>query len=101
MSDVRKREIICSLLLIGKDILKLFVQCLAFTILFSVCMENGWLGTEEVVTREIFWRLYGTFLAVVPLLVIFRGILGLYHVEVVGDEDSHDGAKQSRFTVLK
>lgn len=74
MSDVRRREIICSLFLIGKDILKLCIQCLVFTILFSVCIENGWLGSEEMINRELFWGLYRTFLVAVPMIVFFAGL---------------------------
>ena len=102
MSDARKREIICSLFLIVKDILKLFIQGLIAAILISVCMENGWIFREEMITREIFWKLYKSILAVVPLIVFLRGVMGLYKVDIVEDEDiSPNKAEQCRFKVIK
>lgn len=84
MKDTQIRKIICMIMLIVKDGVKLLAQCLIATILASICMENGWILSYYTtnVSYDMFWKLYSTIFVLVPLVMFYRGVTGRYKVEI-------------------
>lgn len=97
MKDIQIRKIICMIMLIVKDCIKLLLQCLIATILVSICMENGWILPDCVtdVSYDMFWALYSSIIVLVPFVMFYRVATGRYKVEIrVYDESSLGYAKQ-------
>lgn len=84
MKNIQKREIVLTIMLIVKDAIMWIIRCLIATILFSVCVENGWILSNDNsdISYTMFWELYSTILIVVPLIMFYRGITGKYFVEI-------------------
>lgn len=82
------RTIILTVMLIVKDAIKWIIRCLIATILVSVCMENGWiLSNDNVeVSYAMFWKLYSAIFVLVPLIMFYRGITGKYRIEIAKQE---------------
>lgn len=82
------RTIILTVMLIVKDAIKWIIRCLIATILVSVCMENGWiLSNDNVdVSYAMFWKLYSAIFVLVPLIMFYRGITGKYRMEIAKQE---------------
>lgn len=101
-----KIKVFKTVMLILKDLLKLSMQCLVFTILFSVCFENGWIFQNQVeISHEDFTHLYLTCCIVVPFIVFYRLFTGKYWIEVIHHEfssfDRPVAKKASKFKILK
>lgn len=84
MKDTQIRKIICMIMLIMKDFIKLLMQCLIATILVSICIENGWIlsNCDTDVSYAMFWKLFSDIFVFVPLIMFYRGITGRYKVEI-------------------
>ncbi len=98
MKDTQVRKIICMIMLIVKDGVKLLAYCLIATILVCICMENGWILSDYVtdISYDMFWKLYSAIFVFVPLVMFYRGITGRYKVEIKAykDESSLGYAKR-------
>lgn len=84
MKTIRIKEYTLTIALIVKDVIVLLFQCLIATILVSVCIENGWILSNDTadVSYAMFWKLYSAIFTLVPLIMFYRGITGKYHVEI-------------------
>lgn len=84
MESVQIRKIILTIMLIVKDAIMWMIRCLIATILFSVCVENGWILSNYAtdVSYTMFWKLYSVIFILVPLIIFYRGITGKYFVEI-------------------
>lgn len=84
MKSVQTRKIILTIILIIKDATMWIIRCLIATILFSVCVENGWIlsNDTEDISYTMFWELYSAILILVPLIMFYKGITGKYFVEI-------------------
>lgn len=107
MKDVRTKERILTITLIVKDAISLLLHCLIATILASVCIENGWILSNDTadVSYTMFWKLYSVIVTLVPLIMIYRGITGKYLVEIREYKSETPMGiaknKQSKFKILK
>lgn len=100
MKNVRIKKYILTIASIVKDVIVLLFQCLIATILVSVCIENGWILSNDIadVSYAMFWKLYSGIFILVPLIMFYRGITGKYRVkiEVVKSEPAMGIAKISK-----
>ena len=85
MKNLKTKEHILTIALIIKDVIILFLQCLIATVLVCVCIENGWILSNDTteVSNAMFWKLYSAIFIFVPLIMFYRGITGKYHVEII------------------
>ena len=56
MKDVRTKERILTITLIVKDAISLLSHCLIATILASVCIENGWILSND--TADVSYTMF-------------------------------------------
>lgn len=61
---------------IVKDAIIWASRCLIATILVGVCIENGWILSNNSidVSYAMFWDLYSVIFTLVPLIMFYRGI---------------------------
>lgn len=84
MKSVQTKKIVLTIMLIVKDAIMWIIRCLIATILCSVCVENGWILSNDTtdISYTMFWKLYSTILTLVPLIMFYRGITGKYFIEI-------------------
>lgn len=104
--NLHTREKLLSVMLVFKDICRLLIKIFCATVLFCVCVENGWLSPLIPlydITNKEFWAVYWCLLCVVPFIIFYNILFGKYTViiEKTSVEKEYESAKYQRFSKIR
>lgn len=66
---------------IYKDAVIMIIRCFIATVLFSVCVKNGWIFNNQSIdiSYNTFWKLYSCSFVFVPIILFYKGFTGKYN----------------------
>lgn len=70
--------------LIIEDAVVMLIRCLIATVLYSICMQNGWIFSTTTidVSYDKFWKIYSSISALIPIILFYKGFTGKYNIIV-------------------
>ena len=61
-----------------KDILCLFISALNVTVLYCICVQNGWFFMQKTISNEMFMYIYRNIVYIIPFISAYHGFTGHY-----------------------
>lgn len=81
-----------------KDILSLFIYALNITILYCICVQNGWVFTQRTISNEMFVFIYRNIICIIPFISAYHGFTGYYTNKITTFtlDDNNSEAKNNK-----